>query len=243
MKMENNTSIRLNKFIAQSGICSRRNADLLIKEGKIKVNGQKVTEIGFKIKLADTIHFQNKPLRVKKNIYLILNKPKGIITSALDEKGRTTVTDIVSSVFKERVFPVGRLDKDTSGLLLLTNDGELSYQLAHPKFNIKKSYEAKLNKPLEISDLEKIKEGIILEDGPVKIDKISYLNSKNRVKVDIHSGKNRIIRRIFEHLGYEVTSLSRISFASLSSFGLPLGSFRELRESEIQKLKSLYKDI
>lgn len=239
METENTQLIRLNKFIAQAGICSRRNADELIKSGKIKVNGRIVKEVGLKVETKDIVLFKNKAIRNKQNVYLLLNKPKGIITSACDEKGRTTVLDMVSPIIKERVFPIGRLDKDTSGLILLTNDGELAYKLAHPKFNVRKVYEARLHRDLEIFDLEKIKSGIVLEDGPIKIDKISYYNAKNRIKIEIHSGRNRIIRRIFEFLGYDVISLTRTSLAGLSSYGLSSGSFRALRDFEVEKLKNL----
>ncbi len=232
--------IRLNKYVAQCGIASRRAADELIQNGKIWVNGIEVREPGTRIKIKDRVTYQGKLLKPEQNmVYILMNKPKDTITTSNDEKGRKTVLDIVQPKIKERVYPIGRLDRMTTGLLILTNDGELAKTLSHPSSEVRKVYSAVLNKALGLTDLDKIAKGVELEDGKANIDGISYIDGapKNEIGITLHSGKNRIVRRIFESLGYDVVKLDRVSFAGLTKKDLPRGHFRHLTEKEVTLLK------
>lgn len=231
--------IRLNKFIAATGSCSRRDADKLIAEGKVKVNGRIVTDLGTKVRPDAKVQVENKVVEGERKVYILLNKPKDVITTTDDPEGRKTVTDLLGSGVRERVYPVGRLDRNTTGIILLTNDGELAATLTHPRFNIIKIYEVKLNKGLAESDFVQLRTGIELEDGPFKMDKLAYIdpNDKTMLGVEIHSGRNRIIRRTFEHLGYEVVKLDRVSFAGLTKKNLPRGRYRKLAPKEVAWLK------
>jgi 23S rRNA pseudouridine2605 synthase len=230
--------IRLNKYIANSGLCSRREADELIESGMIKVNGEVVTEMGYKVKDSDTIKYGKDILSRERMMYILLNKPKDFITTMDDPQERKTVIDLVAGACKERVYPVGRLDRNTTGLLLLTNDGELTKKLTHPTSNIKKIYQAELDKAITEEHFELIKEGLELEDGFIKPDQIALVTPDAEVVgVEIHSGKNRIVRRMFEHLGYDVTKLDRTTFAGLTKKDLPRGKWRFLNEKELIRLK------
>jgi len=235
--------IRLNKFIANSGVCSRRKADELIEKGEITVNGEVVRELGYKVKHTDKIKYDGKLLKPGKLVYVLLNKPKDYITTMDDPEERRTVIQLTAKATNERIFPVGRLDRNTTGLLLLTNDGDLADKLAHPRNQVKKVYEVELDKSLSTSDFEKIKEGVELEDGPAKPDQISYLDGKSKkfLGIEIHIGRNRIVRRIFESLGYEVVRLDRVIYAGLSKKDLPRGRHRMLTKEEIIYLKHLNK--
>jgi 23S rRNA pseudouridine2605 synthase len=230
----------LNKFIAHCDICSRRDAVTLIKEGKVTVNGELIVEPGHKVTTEDAIVLNGQKLTVQKNlIYILMNKPKGFITTTDDPKGRRTVMEMVENVIDERVFPVGRLDRNTTGLLLLTNDGELTQKLSHPKHEIKKVYKATLDKNLSKDDFEKIKKGVILEDGPAPVDQLEFLDAKNEIGLEIHSGKNRIVRRIFESLGYVVEKLDRVSYAGLTKKHIMRGKWRFLSKQEVINLKHI----
>jgi len=231
--------IRLNRYIATSGICSRREADKYIELGLIKVNGKVVKEMGVKVKSSDKVTFNDQIIRDQKKIYLILNKPKGYVTTTKDSRGERIVTDLVKNCCKERIYPVGRLDKNTTGVLILTNDGELADQLTHPKYNKKKIYHVYLDKNIKKVDLEQIVTGVELEDGFVAADAISYADEtdKTQVGIEIHSGKNRIVRRIFEHLGFKVKKLDRVYFAGLTKKGVQRGKWRFLNDKEIAILK------
>ncbi len=231
--------MQLNKFLSHSGLCSRRNAVLLIREGRVKVNGKTVIEPGFQVTEKDSVTANGKKVTIESKLYIVINKPKGYIATVSDDKGRLTVLDLLSDNIKKRVYPVGRLDRDTTGLLLLTNDGELTQHLAHPKYQVQKTYVALLDKELEAEDMLKIKTGIRLSDGLVKVDSVNFLSHKgrNHVSVSLHSGKYRVIRRLFESLGYNVISLDRIKFASITKSGLQQGMWRFLRIGEIKKLK------
>jgi 23S rRNA pseudouridine2605 synthase len=234
------TEMPLNKFIAHAGICSRREAAELVKEGKIKVNGDFIYEPGYKVSSTDKVTFNNKQLHLQKNlVYILLNKPKDYITTAKDEQGRKTVFDLIAHATDERVFPVGRLDRNTTGVLLLTNDGELTQKLTHPSYQVKKIYEVKLDKPLQKKDMDKIAGGIKLEDGFIAADSIGFANMKDKsvIGIEIHSGRNRIVRRIFEHLGYDVKNLDRVLFANLTKKNIERGKWRFLNEKEIRLLK------
>ncbi|HET8858573.1 pseudouridine synthase [Marivirga sp.] len=232
--------IRLNKFIANAGICSRREADTHIADGKVKVNNKVVTELGFKVKPMDDVAFEGKPIRREKLVYVLLNKPKGFITTMDDPKGRKTVMDLISAAGDERIYPVGRLDRNTTGLLLFTNDGELAKKLTHPKHKIKKIYQVELDKPISEEDFLKIQEGITLEDGEVKVDNVAILTSDARtIGIEIKMGRNRIVRRTFEHLGYDVVKLDRTTFAGLTKKDLARGKWRFLKEKEVINLKHL----
>jgi len=234
--------IRLNKFIANSGICSRRDADKLIQNGEIKVNGKTINELGYKIKPADKVLYKGKVLKREKFIYILLNKPKDFITTTDDPQNRKTVLDLVKNHIHERVFPVGRLDRNTTGLLLLTNDGELSEILSHPSYNIKKVYEVLLDKPIQQKDLSKLESELDLEDGPVKIDEFAVISPDHRmIGLEIHSGRNRIVRRIFEKLDYKVVRLDRVMYSFLTKKDLPRGKWRFLKEHEVFRLKHLGK--
>ena len=232
-------SFRLNRYIANSGVCSRREADKLIESGQITVNGNVVTEVGTKVKLTDVVKADGKALNPEKKVYVLLNKPKDFVTTVTDPMGRMTVMDLIKDACRERIFPVGRLDRMTSGLLLFTNDGDLAKKLTHPKYDKKKIYHAFLDKDLTKNDMVKIAEGLELEDGFIQADEISYVdNIKNQVGIEIHSGKNRIVRRIVEHLGYNVEKLDRVYFAGLTKKNLPRGRWRHLTEKEVTMLKS-----
>ncbi len=233
--------IRLNRYIANSGVCSRRDADNLIKAGHISVNGQVVTDLGVKVKPSDKVTYKGKLLSRERKVYILLNKPKGYITTVSDPQERKTVMDLVKNACEERIFPVGRLDRNTSGLLLLTNDGELSAKLSHPSGLVKKIYLVELNQGLKPEDEDKLRDpSFALEDGPVNLDGLSILSSdRKKLGIQIHSGKNRIVRRIFESLGYEIEKLDRTVYANLTKEGLPRGHWRFLTEKEVIRLKFL----
>ncbi|MCH2021130.1 MAG: rRNA pseudouridine synthase [Saprospiraceae bacterium] len=233
-------NMRLNKYIAHSGICSRRKASEYIKNGAVKVNDKIETEMGYKVQKNDIVKFQDKVIQPTKNhVYILLNKPKNVITTLKDENNRKTVLDFVSELTKERIYPIGRLDRNTTGLLLLTNDGRFAQKLSHPSFEVKKVYKTTLNKALSTKDLEKIRNTLHLEDGPAPVDAIEYGNSKKIVGIEIHIGRNRIVRRIFEHLGYEVKKLDRVRYSSLTKKNLPVGKCRFLSDTELIELKHL----
>ena len=233
--------IRLNKYISNAGICSRREADVFIAAGNASVNGKIVTEMGYKVKLTDEVRFDGTTINPEKKRYVLLNKPKNFITTMDDDRGRKTVMELVANAAKERIYPVGRLDRNTTGLLLFTNDGELAKKLTHPKHNIQKLYHASLDKRLSMSDLNKIGEGFMLDDKRVLVDEISYImgQPKSEVGVKIHSGRNRIVRRIFEHFSYSVVKLDRVIFAGLTKKDLSRGHWRYLTEMEVNNLKML----
>lgn len=234
--------LRLNKFIANSGICSRREADKLIEAGKIRVNGKVVTDLGIKVSNKDKVTYNKKNLSSESPVYILLNKPKGFITTTDDPFERKTVMSLVKKACPQRIYPVGRLDRETTGLLLFTNDGDIAKKLTHPKHEIKKIYYAVLDKPLEMIHLEKIATGIELEDGFVKADKIAYITGttdEREVGIELHSGKNRIIRRIFQSQGYEVKKLDRVYFAGLTKKDIPRGKWRFLKDKEINMLKMI----
>src|SRR5690554_934201 len=232
----------LNKFIAHCGICSRREAVKIIKEGKIKVNGELIDEPGHKVTTSDQVTLSGKKIFVQKNrVYILLNKAKGFITTTDDPKGRKTVMDIFTDHIDERIFPVGRLDRNTTGLLILTNDGELTQKLSHPKYEVRKIYKVSLDKELTEEHFGQIMESLTLEDGPVKVDQMEYLDAKNELGLQIHSGRNRIVRRIFESLGYEVDKLDRVMYANLTKKNLPRGKWRFLSKQEVINLKHLSK--
>ncbi len=231
-------TIRLNKYIANAGICSRRQADVFIAAGNVSVNDKVVTELGFKVNPADTVRFDGRIISAEKKEYVLLNKPKNFITTTRDEKGRRTVMELIANASKARLVPVGRLDRNTTGLLLFTNDGDLAKKLTHPSHRIRKIYHVFLNKGLRQGDLEKIRKGLTLEDGPVQVDDIHYLEtSRKEVGVQLHSGRNRIVRRIFEELGYEVVRLDRVVFGGLTKKDLPRGHWRPLTQQEVINLK------
>ena len=236
-------SVRLNRFIAQSGVCSRREADSLITEGKIKVNGKKVIEVGTKVLSSDRVEYNGKRLYFEKPVYIVLNKPKDFITSLRDERGRKTVMDLVRSAGRERIFPVGRLDKNTTGVLLLTNDGELTKQLTHPSHEVTKIYHVTVDKTIEDSHLEMLRKGFDLVDGFIKADEVSRIEKgqDNELGLKLHSGRNRIVRRMMEHLGLKVLRLDRVVFANLDKKDLPRGKWRRLDVKEITFLKRLAK--
>ena len=241
---EETDEIRLNRYIANAGICSRRKADELIEAGVITVNGESINELGHKINpMTDVIRYNGETLKREKMTYVLLNKPKDYITTTEDPQERKTVMHLVEKASKERIYPIGRLDRNTTGLLLMTNDGDLAEKLSHPRNNITKIYQVELNKSLSQGDLNKIAFGLELEDGVIKVDEISYVAgaSKKEVGVQIHSGKNRIVRRIFEHLGYEVVKLDRVVYANLTKKDLGRGRWRYLEEKEIIQLKHLIK--
>ena len=234
--------IRLNKYLADCGICSRREADDLIKAGCVTVNGEVVTTMGFKVKTEDKVVYGGQTLNREKLRYVLLNKPKGYITTSDDPFERDTVMELVQGVCEERIFPVGRLDKLTTGLLLFTNDGELTKKLTHPSSEIAKLYQVSLDKPLTKNDMLRIAEGIELDDGFIAADSIAYVEgdeTKKEIGIELHSGRNRIVRRIFEHLGYEVEKLDRVMFAGLDKYKLPRGEWRFLTDQEVAMLKKI----
>ena len=234
-----NEPIRLNKFLANAGICSRREADEYITAGVVSVNGEVVKELGTKVKRSDLVRFHDQPVSIERKVYVLLNKPKDCVTTSDDPQERRTVMDIVKGACRERIYPVGRLDRNTTGVLLLTNDGDLASKLTHPKFLKKKIYHVKLDKSLTEADMEKIAKGVELDDGEVHADEISYVldTDKSQVGIEIHSGKNRVVRRIFESLGYKVTKLDRVYFAGLTKKGVKRGDWRYLTEQEVNFLR------
>ena len=234
-----NEPIRLNKFLANAGICSRREADEFITAGVVSVNGVVVTELGTKVHRNDEVKFHDQPVNIERKVYLLLNKPKDCVTTADDPQERKTVMDYVKNACKERIYPVGRLDRNTTGVLLLTNDGEMASKLTHPKYLKKKIYHVYCDKNVTKADLDQIVQGITLEDGEIHADAVSYAsdNDKSQVGIEIHSGKNRIVRRIFEHLGYKVIKLDRVYFAGLTKKGLRRGDWRFLTENEVNMLR------
>jgi 23S rRNA pseudouridine2605 synthase len=230
--------LRLNRYIANAGICSRREADSLIAAGEIKVNGEVVTEMGYKVQPTDTVQYGKTNLNREKLVYVLLNKPKDFITTTEDPEGRRTVMDLVAGASKERIFPVGRLDRNTTGLLLFTNDGEVAQKLSHPSHMNKKIYQVELSQPLNEEDLRKIAEGLELEDGKAVVDDVAVVaGNPHFVGIEIHIGRNRIVRRIFEHLGYEVVALDRVQYAGITKKDLPRGKWRFLSEQEVIRLK------
>jgi len=236
----------LNKFIAHAGVCGRREAAELVKGGKVVVNGDKIFEPGFKVAPSDKVLVKGKQVYLQKNaVYILLNKPKDYITTANDPEGRKTVLDIIKGATADRVYPVGRLDRNTTGVLLLTNDGELAQKLTHPSFEIKKIYEVTLDRPVAKKDLEAVLAGVTLEDGFVAADACGYANAKDKnvVGIEIHSGRNRIVRRIFEHLGYDVRGLDRVMFANLTKKNVDRGKYRFLQEKEVRLLKFMNKSF
>jgi len=235
-------SMPLNKFIAHSGICSRRDAAEMVKAGKVTVNGAHITEPGHKVTDKDDIKVNGKRLQIRRNlVYILINKPKDFITTTEDPQGRKTVLDIIRNATPERVYPIGRLDRNTTGVLLLTNDGELAQKLSHPSYEIKKIYEVKLDKPLVKKDFETIVNGVTLEDGFIAPDTLAYADPKDKsvIGIEIHSGRNRIVRRIFEHLGYDVRNLDRVMYANLTKKNVDRGKWRFLSEKEVRLLKYL----
>ncbi|WP_298646595.1 pseudouridine synthase [uncultured Proteiniphilum sp.] len=234
-----NAPIRLNKYLANAGVCSRREADEFIQAGVVKVNGQVVTELGTKITRADAVMFHNQPVQLESKVYVLLNKPKGFVTTTDDPENRKTVMELVKSAASERIYPVGRLDRATTGVLLLTNDGDLASKLTHPKYEKRKIYQVWLDKPVEMEHMQMIADGIELEDGEIHADAISYVTEEDltQVGIEIHSGRNRIIRRIFEKLGYRVLKLDRVYFAGLTKKKLSRGKWRYLTEQEVNMLR------
>lgn len=231
---------RLNKYLAHAGIASRREADTLIKSGVVKVNGVPITEMGFKVKAGDTVTYGDASVKSERKVYLLLNKPKDYITTVDDPQERKTVMNLIEGACKERVYPVGRLDRNTTGLLLFTNDGELTKKLTHPKHEIKKVYHVSLNKGLTTEDFQDILAGVELEDGPIKADDLAFVGEgKKEVGIEIHSGRNRIVRRLFEHLGYEILKLDRITFAGLTKKDIPRGKYRFLTQKEVSFLQMI----
>jgi len=240
-KQPEKESIRLNKYIANSGICSRREADSLIEQGLVEVNGKIITEMGYQVQRTDKVVFEGRGITPEKPVYVLLNKPKGYISTTKDEKARKTVMDLVSNASPYRLFPVGRLDRQTTGVILLTNDGHMTKKLTHPSFGVKKIYHVVLDKKLSLEDLETIRKGIRLEEGIAEVDSISFIEGKpkNEVGIELHIGWNRVVRRIFQRLGYEVEKLDRVTFAGLTKKNLKRGYWRILTDLEINNLKML----
>lgn len=230
--------IRLNRFIANAGISSRREADKIIASGRVKVNGKVITEMGYRVKPSDRVELDDEVLKRERLVYVLLNKPKDYITTTDDPQERKTVMELVADACEERIYPVGRLDRNTTGLLLLTNDGALAEKLSHPSNQVKKNYQLELDKPLDENHFDQIMNGIELEDGFIKPDKMFYMTDDRQIiSIDIHSGRNRIVRRIFEHFGYEVVRLDRAVYAGLTKKGLPRGQWRYLTQQEVIRLK------
>ncbi|MDZ7899938.1 MAG: pseudouridine synthase [Arcicella sp.] len=232
------SEVRLNRYIANAGICSRREADDIIKTGEIRVNGVVITEMGYQVQPGDIVKYGNKKLSREKMVYVLVNKPKDFITTTEDPEERKTVMDLVKNACEERIYPVGRLDRNTTGLLLLTNDGELADKLTHPSNEIEKLYQVEIDKPLTQEHFDQILKGVTLEDGEIKADELGIVTPDGMVVgIKIHSGRNRIVRRMFESLGYDVLKLDRTTFAGLTKKDLPRGSWRFLNEKEVVKLK------
>lgn len=240
---KNTSELRLNQYISKAGICSRREADKLIEQGLVKVNGKLVTELGVKVKPSDEVRVDGTRIKPEKKVYVLLNKPKDTVTTLKDPNARKTVFDLIKNACQERIYPVGRLDRNTTGVLLFTNDGDLSARLTHPKYNHKKIYHVFLDKAVTKNDLQQMADGFDLEDGFIQVDTISYVDQedKSQVGVEIHSGRNRIVRRMFEHLGYKVVKLDRVYFAGLTKKNLPRGKWRFLSEKEVNMFKMLKK--
>ncbi|HHL52391.1 MAG TPA: rRNA pseudouridine synthase [Flammeovirgaceae bacterium] len=230
--------MRLNRYIAHCGVCSRREADELIAAGRIRVNDRVVTEMGYRLQAGDKVYLGKRQLKREDYVYVLLNKPKDFITTTKDPRARKTVMDLVKKAADVRLYPVGRLDRQTTGLLLLTNDGELAERLSHPSYNIRKIYKVELDKPLTKRHFQDIANGLTLDDGPVKVDDLAILEGDGRaVGIELHSGRNRIVRRIFEHLGYRIKKLDRVVYAGLTKENLPRGKWRYLTAKEIGLLK------
>ncbi|MCL7753961.1 pseudouridine synthase [Polaribacter sp. Z022] len=240
-KSNESSGIRLNKYIANSGVCSRREADTYIEHGSVEVNGKLVTEMGYKVQPDDVVRFDGTSISPEQKRYILLNKPKNYITTMDDDRGRKTVMELVANASKERIYPVGRLDRNTTGLLLFTNDGDLAKKLTHPKHNVRKLYHASLDRKLDLKDLEKLRGEVIIEGRKVFIDAVSYVDGqpKTEVGIEIHSGRNRIVRKIFEHVGYKVNKLDRVIFAELTKKNLPRGRWRELTNLELANLQKM----
>jgi len=238
-EMKKPETIRLNRFIANSGLCSRRKADELIIKGEISVNGNKITELGTKVRYGDDVRYKGKKLSAEKKVYLLMNKPKGYVTSVEDPHAEFTVLDLLGDSFSERVYPVGRLDKTTTGVLLLTNDGELTGKLTHPKYKRKKIYHVFLDKTVQKNDLQRLTEGINIDNEIVIADSVSYADpdDKSQIGIELHSGQNRVVRRLFESLGYKVKKLDRVYFAGLTKKNLPRGKWRFLTTKEVNMLR------
>ena len=236
---DQNEPIRLNKYLANAGICSRREADEYIQAGVITVNGEVITELGTKVLRTDEVKFHDQPVSIEKKVYVLLNKPKDYVTTSDDPQQRKTVMDLVKNACRERIYPVGRLDRNTTGVLLLTNDGDMASKLTHPKFLKKKIYHVYLDKNVTAHDIQQIRDGIELEDGEIQADACEYADEKDKkqVGIEIHSGKNRIVRRIFESLGYRVTKLDRVQFAGPTNKNLRRGDWRYLTEEEVDRLR------
>lgn len=236
-----NSGVRLNKFISNSGICSRREADTYIEHGSVTVNGKLVTQMGYKVQPDDEVRFDGSLISLEQKRYILLNKPKNYITTMDDDRGRKTVMDLVGNATSERIYPVGRLDRNTTGLLLFTNDGELAKKLTHPKHDVRKLYHASLDRKLSLADLNKLRGDVIIEGRKVFIDAVDYVQGekKTEVGIEIHSGRNRIVRKIFEHIGYKVVKLDRVIFAGMTKKNLPRGRYRELTKQEIVNLQML----
>lgn len=239
VNIDPNQPLRLNKFLANAGVCSRRDADKYIQAGVVTVNGEIVTELGTKVLRSDEVKFHDNPVKIEKKVYVLLNKPKGYVTTSDDPQNRKTVMDLVERACPERIYPVGRLDRNTTGVLLLTNDGELASKLTHPKFLKKKIYHVTTDQNVTAADLRQIAEGITLDDGEIKADAVEYASEtdKKQVGIEIHSGKNRIVRRIFESLGYHVVKLDRVYFAGLTKKNVRRGDWRFLTEKEVNMLR------
>ena len=230
--------IRLNRFIANAGLCSRREADTLIADGRIKVNGKLVREMGYKVKKGDNVVYQGKRLKSETHQYVLLNKPKGFVTTMKDPHAKHTVMELVETACDERIYPVGRLDKDTTGLLLFTNDGETAKKLTHPSHKVRKIYQVALDKPITKADFEKIINGLVLDDGLAPVSELAIIGDDNQnLGIEVHIGRNRIVRRIFQHLGYKVKKLDRVMFKNLTKKNLPRGKFRHLGPKEVMALK------
>jgi 23S rRNA pseudouridine2605 synthase len=229
----------LNKFLSNAGICSRREADEFIQAGVVKVNGEVVTELGVKIKPTDEVLFHDQPVSIEHKVYVLLNKPKDCVTTSDDPEERLTVMDLVKNACRERIYPVGRLDRNTTGVLLLTNDGELASKLSHPKYEKRKIYQATLDRDLTEEDMKKVAEGIVLDGEKIAVDEISFVSpdQRNVIGIEIHSGQNRVVRRIFEQVGYKVYKLDRVYFAGLTKKNLPRGRWRYLSDREVSLLK------
>lgn len=233
--------VQLNKYLSNAGIAARRKCEEFIEEGLVTVNNKVVKESGYRVQKNDSVKYKGEKVTYGKKVYILLNKPKFHITTTEDDRGRKTVMELISAASQERLFPVGRLDRNTTGLLLFTNDGDLAQKLTHPSKKVKKVYEVTLNKKLELDDMEAIAEGVVLEDGLAMVDEIAYANEKEKtiIGIELHIGKNRIVRRIFEHLGYTVVKLDRVLYAGLTKKNLPRGEWRELTEREVITLKHL----
>lgn len=240
-KADPSAGIRLNKYIANSGICSRREADTYIEHGSVTINGKLVTEMGHKVQEGDQVRFDNSLISPEEKKYILLNKPKNYITTMEDDRGRKTVMDLIANATKERVYPVGRLDRNTTGLLLFTNDGDLAKKLTHPRHDVRKLYHASLDSNLKLSDLDKLRGEVVIEGRKVFIDAVSYVEGerKTEIGIEIHSGRNRIVRKIFENLGHKVVKLDRVIFAGMTKKNLPRGRWRELTQQEVSTLQML----